>query len=61
MIAVNFMLLLFTKRRTYNFRIQETASDNGRQVENSYGGAFLNYDMDEDKLRDAELALQFKS
>ena len=42
-------------------RIHNNYADNGRQVENSYEVAFLNYDMDEDKLRDAELALQFKS
>ena len=42
-------------------RIHNNYADNGRQVENSYEVAFLNYDMDEDKLCDAELALQFKS
>ena len=42
-------------------RIHKNYADNGRQVENSYEVAFLNYDMDEDKLRDAELALRFKS
>ena len=42
-------------------RIHNNYAENGRQVENSYEVAFLNYDMDEDKLRDAELALQFKS
>ena len=42
-------------------RIRNNYADNGRQVENSYDVAFLNYDMDEDKLRNAELALQFKS
>ena len=42
-------------------RIHNNYADNGRQVENSYEVAFLNYDMDEDKLRDAELALQFKN
>ena len=42
-------------------RIHNNYADNGRQVENSYEVAFLNYDMDEDKLRDAEFALQFKS
>ncbi len=42
-------------------RIHNNYAANGRQVENSYEVAFLNYDMDEDKLRDAELALQFKS
>ena len=41
--------------------IHNNYADNGRQVENSYEVAFLNYDMDEDKLRDAELALKFKS
>ena len=42
-------------------RIHNNYADNGRQVMNSYEVAFLNYDMDEDKLRDAELALKFKS
>ena len=42
-------------------RIRHNYAGNGRQVENSYEVAFLNYDMDEDKLRDAELALKFKS
>ena len=42
-------------------RIHNNYADNGRQVENSYEVAFLNYDMDEDNLRDAELALKFKS
>ena len=42
-------------------RIHKNYADNGRQVENSYEVAFLNYDMDENKLRNAELALQFKS
>ena len=42
-------------------RIHNNYADNCRQVENSYEVAFLNYDMDEDKLRDAELAVQFKS
>ena len=42
-------------------RIHNNYADNGRQVVNSYEVAFLNYDMDEDKLRDAELSLQFKS
>ena len=42
-------------------RIRNNYADNGRQVENSYEVAFLNYDMDEDKLHDAELALKFKS
>ena len=42
-------------------RIHNNYADNGRQVENSYEVAFLNYDMDEDKLREAELSLQFKS
>ena len=42
-------------------RIHNNYADNGRQVENSYEVAFLNYDMDEDKIRDAELSLQFKS
>ena len=42
-------------------RIHNNYAANGRQVENSYEVAFLNYDIDEDKLRNAELALQFKS
>ena len=42
-------------------RIHNNYADNGRQVVNSYEVAFLNYDMDEDKLRSAELALQFKN
>ena len=42
-------------------RIHNNYADNGRQVENSYEVAFLNYDMDENKLKNAELALQFKS
>ena len=42
-------------------RIHNNYADNGRQVENSYEVAFLNYDMDEDKLKNAELALRFKS
>ncbi len=42
-------------------RIHNNYADNGRQVENSYEVAFLNYDMDEDKLREAELLLRFKS
>ena len=42
-------------------RIHNNYADNGRQIENSYELAFLNYDMDEDKLRDAELAFKFKS
>ena len=42
-------------------RIHNNYAENGRQIENSYEVAFLNYDMDEDKLRDAELALKFKS
>ena len=42
-------------------RIHNNYAENGRQIENSYEVAFLNYDMDEDKLRNAELALQFKS
>ena len=42
-------------------RIHNNYADNGRQVVNSYEVAFLNYDMDENKLRDAELALRFKS
>ena len=42
-------------------RIHNNYADNGRQIENSYEVAFLNYDMDEDKLRDAELVLKFKS
>ena len=42
-------------------RIHNNYADNGRQIENAYEVAFLNYDMDEDKLRDAELALRFKS
>lgn len=42
-------------------RIHNNYADNGRQTENSYEVAFLNYDMDEDKLREAELAVQFKS
>ena len=42
-------------------RIRHNYAENGRQTENSYEVAFLNYDMDEDKLREAELAVQFKS
>ena len=42
-------------------RIHNNYADNGRQITNSYEVAFLNYDIDEDKLRDAELAFQFKS
>ena len=42
-------------------RIHNNYADNGRQVVNSYEVAFLNYDMDEDKLHDAELALKFNS
>ena len=42
-------------------RALKTLAQKGRQVENSYEVAFLNYDMDKDKLRDAELALKFKS
>ena len=42
-------------------RIHNNYADNGRQVVNFYEVAFLNYDMDEDKLRNVELALQFKS
>ena len=42
-------------------RIHNNYADNGRQIENSYEVAFLNYDMDVDKLHEAELALQFKS
>ena len=42
-------------------RIHNNYTDNGRQVENSYEVAFLNYDMDENKLCSAELALRFKS
>ena len=42
-------------------RIHNNYADNGRQVENSYEVAFLSYDMDEDKLREAELLLRFKS
>ena len=42
-------------------RIHNNYADNGRQVENSYEVAFLNYDMDENKLKNAELALRFKS
>ena len=41
-------------------RIHNNYADNGRQITNSYEVAFLNYDIDEDKLRDAELAFQFK-
>ncbi|MBR5165623.1 MAG: hypothetical protein IKW87_08735 [Ruminococcus sp.] len=42
-------------------RIHNNYADNGRQITNSYEVAFLNYDMDADKLREAELSLQFKS
>ena len=42
-------------------RIHNNYADNGRQIENSYEIAFLNYDIDKDKLHDAELALRFKS
>lgn len=42
-------------------RIRHNYAESGRQTENSYEVAFLNYDMDEDKLREAELAVQFKS
>ncbi|MBR1432208.1 hypothetical protein [Ruminococcus sp.] len=42
-------------------RIHNNYADNGCQITNSYEVAFINYDMDEDKLREAELALQFKS
>lgn len=42
-------------------RIHNNYTDNGRQISNSYEVAFLNYDMDADKLRNAELALQFKN
>ena len=42
-------------------RIHNNYADNGRQITNSYEVAFLSYDMDEDKLREAELLLRFKS
>ena len=42
-------------------RIHNNYADNGRQVENSYEVAFLSYDIDEDKLHEAELSLRFKS
>ena len=42
-------------------RIHNNYAENGRQTANSYEVAFLNYDMDADKLHEAELALQFKS
>ena len=42
-------------------RIHNNYADNGRQIENSYEVVFLNYDIDADKLRNEELALQFKS
>ena len=42
-------------------RIHNNYADNGRQTANSYEVAFLNYDMDEKKLSNAEMALQFKS
>ena len=42
-------------------RIHNNYADNGRQIENSYEVAFLNYDMNEKELEKAELALRFKS
>ena len=42
-------------------RIHNNYADNGRQIENSYEVAFINYDMSDEKLHEAELALQFKS
>ena len=42
-------------------RIHNNYADNGRQITNSYEVAFLNYDMNEDKLHEAELSLRFKS
>lgn len=42
-------------------RIHNNYADNGRQIENSYEVAFMNYDLDENKLHEAELALQFKN
>ena len=42
-------------------RIHNNYADNGRQIENSYEVAFLNYDMDDEKLHEAELSLRFKS
>ena len=42
-------------------RIRNNYADNGRQIENSYEVAFLNYDMNEEELEKAELALRFKS
>ena len=41
--------------------IHNNYADNGRQIENSYEVAFLNYDMSDEKLQEAELSLQFKS
>ena len=42
-------------------RIHHNHSDDGRQIENSYTIAFLNYDMSDEKLHEAELSLRFKS
>ena len=42
-------------------RIHNNYTDNGRQTTNSYEVAFLNYDIDADKLHEAELSLRFKS
>ena len=42
-------------------RIHNNYADNGRQTANSYEVAFLNYDMSDEKIQEAELSLQFKS
>ena len=42
-------------------RIRHNYSPDGRQIQNSYEIAFLNYEMDDDKLREAELSLELKS
>ena len=52
---------LKTRAQKDIIRIHNNYADNGRQVENSYEVAFLNYDMDEGKLHEAELSLRFKS
>ena len=42
-------------------RIHNNYAGNGRQTANSYEVAFLDYDMNEEELEKAELALRFKS